>query len=216
MRTGQAHRPSVSPAWLSSLAVIVLAFPQPCPAALGGDVSSVKKDQARLKVCRDRARGNAALERVAKVATGAPPMLLLADLSSQAAVRSLAADVRREVPRIDVLINNAGAAFPRRELSADGIEMTLATNHLAPFLSHGDQLWPPRARPARYHERDGAVRGMVADRPFARAGRADRYLPRFVARGGWSDGRIFPPLACAAFEAAHLRRGRGGADVGRQ
>ena len=59
---------------------------------------------------------------------------LLADLSSQAEVRRLAAQVTAELPRLDVLINNAGAVFLSRRRSVDGIEMTFALNHLGPFL----------------------------------------------------------------------------------
>jgi NAD(P)-dependent dehydrogenase (short-subunit alcohol dehydrogenase family) len=59
---------------------------------------------------------------------------LLADLSSQTEVRRLAVEVREASPHLDVLVNNAGAAFRERQLSADGLEKTLATNHLAPFL----------------------------------------------------------------------------------
>lgn len=59
---------------------------------------------------------------------------LLADLSSQAQVRQLAGEFQQRFPRLDALINNAGAVFARRRLSVDGIEMTLALNHLAPFL----------------------------------------------------------------------------------
>lgn len=86
-------------------------------------------------VCRDEQRGEAALREVtAQASPGAAPSLLLADLSSQAAVRALAAEVRDRFAHLDVLLNNAGAVFARREASADGIEMTFATNHLAPFL----------------------------------------------------------------------------------
>jgi NAD(P)-dependent dehydrogenase (short-subunit alcohol dehydrogenase family) len=59
---------------------------------------------------------------------------LIADLSLQSAVRRLAADFRARHQRLDVLVNNAGAIFTRREESAEGIEMTLALNHLAYFL----------------------------------------------------------------------------------
>jgi retinol dehydrogenase 14 len=85
-------------------------------------------------VARDPARGNAAREEVAQVATGPEPSLLLADLSSQARVRALAHEVGARFPKLDVLINNAGASFQRRELTVDGIEKTFATNHLAPFV----------------------------------------------------------------------------------
>jgi NAD(P)-dependent dehydrogenase (short-subunit alcohol dehydrogenase family) len=87
-----------------------------------------------VMVCRDPVRGERALAALTAVATGPAPALLLADLSSQRAVRAVAAQVRERYERIDVLLNNAGGVFERRELSADGIEKTLATNHLAPFL----------------------------------------------------------------------------------
>jgi NAD(P)-dependent dehydrogenase (short-subunit alcohol dehydrogenase family) len=87
-----------------------------------------------LMVCRDTQRGSQAREAVAQVATGAAPELLLADISSQQAIRVLADDVRQRFPRIDVLINNAGGIFAERALTADGIERTFATNHLGPFL----------------------------------------------------------------------------------
>lgn len=59
---------------------------------------------------------------------------LLADLGSQSQIRALAAAFRGKYDRLDVLINNAGTSFMRRQLSEDGVEMTLAVNHLAYFL----------------------------------------------------------------------------------
>jgi NAD(P)-dependent dehydrogenase (short-subunit alcohol dehydrogenase family) len=87
-----------------------------------------------LMVSRDPERAREAQRKVARVATGAQPTVLLADLASQADVRRLVADLRASTPHLDVLINNAGAAFRQRQLSIDGIERTLATNHVAPFL----------------------------------------------------------------------------------
>jgi NAD(P)-dependent dehydrogenase (short-subunit alcohol dehydrogenase family) len=87
-----------------------------------------------LMVCRDSERGAQARAAVAKVATGAPPELLLADMSSQKSIRALADDVRQRFVSVDVLINNAGGIFAKRELTVDGIERTFATNHLGPFL----------------------------------------------------------------------------------
>lgn len=67
--------------------------------------------------------------------TGNPQVsCLIADLSVQTQVRQLAGEFQRRFPRLDVLLNNAGAFFSRRSLSVDGIEMTLALNHLAYFL----------------------------------------------------------------------------------
>ncbi len=59
---------------------------------------------------------------------------LVADLSVQADIRRLAQDIQERFDRLDVLLNNAGAMFPKRRESADGIEMTLALNHLGYFL----------------------------------------------------------------------------------
>jgi retinol dehydrogenase-12 len=59
---------------------------------------------------------------------------LLADLSSQEQIRVLAAQFQSQVQRLDVLVNNAGAFFLRRQQSVDGIEMTFALNHLSYFL----------------------------------------------------------------------------------
>jgi NAD(P)-dependent dehydrogenase (short-subunit alcohol dehydrogenase family) len=58
----------------------------------------------------------------------------LADLSSQRQVRQLAAEVQAKYDRLHVLVNNAGMFTARREVSEDGLEMTFAVNHLAPFL----------------------------------------------------------------------------------
>ena len=65
---------------------------------------------------------------------GAHVDVLDADLTSQAAVRALADEAMARYPRIDVLVNNAGAMFAQRALTVDGIERTWALNHLAPFL----------------------------------------------------------------------------------
>jgi NAD(P)-dependent dehydrogenase (short-subunit alcohol dehydrogenase family) len=59
---------------------------------------------------------------------------LLADLSVQEQVRRLADQFRQRHARLDVLINNAGAIWFQRHLTADGLEMTFTVNHLAYFL----------------------------------------------------------------------------------
>jgi NAD(P)-dependent dehydrogenase (short-subunit alcohol dehydrogenase family) len=57
-----------------------------------------------------------------------------ADMSAQAGVRRLAAQVADTYPRLDVLVNNVGGFWAHRHLTADGLEYTFALNHLAPFL----------------------------------------------------------------------------------
>ena len=93
-----------------------------------------KKGARILMVCRDATRGTQARAAVAEAASGEAPELLLADMSSQQAIRALADDLRRRFSKIDVLINNAGGMFAERAFTVDGIERTFATNHLGPYL----------------------------------------------------------------------------------
>ena len=83
---------------------------------------------------RDRIRGEAVVERIAK--QGGEARLLTADLASLAEVRSLADAVLRDEAGLDALVNNAGigTSGSRRELSADGFELRFAVNYLAGFL----------------------------------------------------------------------------------
>ncbi|MFI5236215.1 MAG: SDR family oxidoreductase [Gemmatimonadales bacterium] len=69
-----------------------------------------------------------------RTATGGTVEGFIADFASLADVRQLAVDVRARTDRLHVLVNNAGGATMRRTLSNDGIELTFAVNHLAPFL----------------------------------------------------------------------------------
>lgn len=85
-----------------------------------------------VMICRSRERGQAAQQRI-RDATGHQPELLLADLSLQAQVRRVAADVRAAHGRLDVLINNAGFSWPEREETEEGFERTFALNYLAYF-----------------------------------------------------------------------------------
>jgi NAD(P)-dependent dehydrogenase (short-subunit alcohol dehydrogenase family) len=65
---------------------------------------------------------------------------LLADLSSIAEVRKVASEFKAKHPRLNVLLNNAGAMFPGRTTTVDGFERTMATNHLAYFVLANELL----------------------------------------------------------------------------
>ncbi len=70
-----------------------------------------------------------------KQQTGHPAIeFMVADLSSQQDIRQLAQQFNSRYQRLDVLVNDAGALFARRQESTDGIEMTFALNHLGYFL----------------------------------------------------------------------------------
>jgi retinol dehydrogenase-14 len=67
-------------------------------------------------------------------ATGNPVEFIAADLSTLAGIMQAAADFKQRHTHLDVLVNNAGAMFTKRALTADGYEMTFALNHLNYFL----------------------------------------------------------------------------------
>ena len=83
---------------------------------------------------RDVARAEAAAADIRAAANNAAVDAFAADLSSQTEVRRLAGEVLDRYQRLDVLVNNVGGFWAHRHLTADGLEHTLALNHLAPFL----------------------------------------------------------------------------------
>jgi len=87
-----------------------------------------------VMVCRSRERGEVALAEITRESGNDSVSLLLADLSSQTAIRNLAADFTATSPSLHVLINNAGMIPKRRTVTEDGLETQFAVNHLAYFL----------------------------------------------------------------------------------
>jgi retinol dehydrogenase 14 len=83
---------------------------------------------------RNRERGEEAVAEIKDVSGNERVSLMLADLSAQAEVRRLAEEFRVRHDRLDVLVNNAGLVQSKRVETPDGLELTLAVNHLAPFL----------------------------------------------------------------------------------
>ena len=89
-------------------------------------------------VARSRQRGEAALSRLQEIAPGRKHDAHYGDLSHLSELRRVAREIADEEPRIDVLINNAGAMFGQRQVTEDGLELTFATNHLSYFvMTHG-------------------------------------------------------------------------------
>jgi len=87
-----------------------------------------------IMVCRHARRGETARAQIMQASGSEAVDLLVADLSSQRAIHQLSETIYARYPRLDALINNAGAMYNRRALTADGIERTLAVNHLAYFM----------------------------------------------------------------------------------
>lgn len=87
-----------------------------------------------VMVCRSRDRGEAVRSEILAELPGAGVDLMIGDLSSQASVKQVAAEILAGYPAIHVLINNAGINTDHHQRSVDGVELILATNHLGPFL----------------------------------------------------------------------------------
>jgi NAD(P)-dependent dehydrogenase (short-subunit alcohol dehydrogenase family) len=94
-------------------------------ARMGADV---------VMIARDERKGDSAFADVTRRSQSSRVSLVLCDLSSLDAVRALAARLQATLPRLDVLVNNAGSVSPVRQTTVDGLEQTLAVNHLAGFL----------------------------------------------------------------------------------
>lgn len=87
-----------------------------------------------VMVCRNQTCGEEARKEIIDKTSNKNVDLLIADLSSQQAIRQLVADFKKKYRQLHVLINNAGLVLQKRTLTVDGIETNFAVNYLAPFL----------------------------------------------------------------------------------
>lgn len=85
-------------------------------------------------VGRNKAKAEAAVSDIRRDSGNEAVDLLLCDFGSLASVRNLAAECRARYEQIQGLVNNAGAIYPTRTVTAEGFEATFGVNHLAPFL----------------------------------------------------------------------------------
>jgi NAD(P)-dependent dehydrogenase (short-subunit alcohol dehydrogenase family) len=87
-----------------------------------------------VMACRNQARGEAARDAIIAESGNQDVRLVQLDLASFDSVRRAADDIRESVPRVDILMNNAGYLPGSRELSPIGVELSFFVNHLSPFL----------------------------------------------------------------------------------
>src|SRR4051812_38885658 len=97
-------------------------------------VELAKQGFELVLVCRDAVKADSAVQAIRAAKSDTRVEVLMADLSSQASIRKLAADFQARHQRLDVLVNNAGAILLERRTTVDGLETTFATNHLGYFL----------------------------------------------------------------------------------
>jgi NAD(P)-dependent dehydrogenase (short-subunit alcohol dehydrogenase family) len=101
-----------------------------------GEVAAIRLAEKGARIvftARDKARADDTMAALKKANATADHALHMADLSQLAEMKRVGAELARE-PKIDVLINNAGALFNKRQETVDGLEMTFALNHMAYFV----------------------------------------------------------------------------------
>jgi NAD(P)-dependent dehydrogenase (short-subunit alcohol dehydrogenase family) len=97
-------------------------------------VGLAKMGATTVMVVRDQDRGEKARTEIMKQTGNNSVDLMICDLSSMSSIRHFAEEFKKKYDRLDVLINNAGAVFNKREVTREGFERTLAVNYLGPFL----------------------------------------------------------------------------------
>ncbi|HTT98923.1 MAG TPA: SDR family oxidoreductase [Rhizomicrobium sp.] len=102
-----------------------------------GEVAAVElaRQGARIVlIARDPERAGITLSKLRNANPGAQHVSHIADLSRIAEMKRVSREIAQAEPEIDVLINNAGALFGKRQVTEDGLEMTFAVNHMAYFV----------------------------------------------------------------------------------
>jgi NAD(P)-dependent dehydrogenase (short-subunit alcohol dehydrogenase family) len=99
-------------------------------------------------VARDRERAESTLRRLEAAGPGLGHQSHLADLSLMREASRVAEEIAASTPRVDVLVNNAGAIFSDRRVTAEGLERTFALNHMSYFILTKRLLDNVKAAPA--------------------------------------------------------------------
>ncbi len=96
-----------------------------------------KSNATVIMLCRNKERGQAALEEIIHLSKNPFTRLMIADLSSQESIRTFISEFKSQYEHLHILINNAAnfdLKLKKPELTEDGVETIFATNHLGPFL----------------------------------------------------------------------------------
>ncbi len=87
-----------------------------------------------VMVVRNQERGEKVRTEIIKQTGNNSVDLMICDLSSMGSIRHFVEEFKKKYDRLDVLINNAGATFSKREVTSEGFERNFAVNYLGPFL----------------------------------------------------------------------------------
>ena len=97
-------------------------------------IELAKMNAKVVMVCRDRSRGEEALEEVRKLSENDSVELMICDLASLSSIKNFCDLFKNKYDRLDILVNNAGVILPSRHETKDGYELQFGVNHLGHFL----------------------------------------------------------------------------------
>ena len=175
-------------------------------------------------VARDKTRGEATVTRLRSGNASLAHSVYYGDLSRLSEMKRLATEIAAAEPRIDVLINNAGAMFGSRQMTEDNLELTFATNHMAYFvLTLGLKANLLAAAPARVVSTASdahkgytldfddlqAAKGYLAIRAYGRSKLCNILFTRELARR-WSGTGVTANCLHPGFVATRFGDGSGG------
>ena len=168
-------------------------------------------------VVRDAGRGRAVADEVRALGANGDVDVFVADLSSMADIRRVAAEFLAKHDRLDVLVNNAGALFMERQVTKDGYELTFATNHLGYFLLTELLLDAVKKAPAgrivnvaseAHHRGTFDFDDLMGEKSYAGfAPTARRSSPTSSSRASWRGGSKEPASRRTRFIRASSPRG---------
>jgi len=105
-------------------------------SGLGFAVSRIfaRRGAHTILLCRDKARGEEAVQTILQETPNASIDLMICDLSSMDSTQRFITDFKAKYSRLDILLNNAAVMKRRRTVTEDGFEMMFQVNYLAPFI----------------------------------------------------------------------------------
>ncbi len=147
-----------------------------------------------VMVVRNKERGEKAQKEIMKQSGNNSVDLMICDLSSMESIRHFSAEFKNKYKRLDVLINNAGASFSKREVTQEGFERNFAINYLGPFLLTHELL--------DLLESSAPSRIINVSSGLAKNGKVD--LDDLQGEKNYAGTKFFSPSRAPAYDNAKL------------
>ena len=147
-----------------------------------------------VMVVRNQGRGEKARTEIVKQTGNNSVDLMICDLSLMSSIRHFVEEFKKKYDRLDVLINNAGATFSKREVTSEGFERNFAVNYLGPFLLTHELLSLLRS--------SAPSRIINVSSGLAKNGRVD--LDDLQSEKNYAGMKFYSPSRAPAYDNAKL------------